>query len=358
MPDSNINIKINGETYDAWTSARIEQSLETLTNSFSLTIATSVSKDLKSDWNLKIGDSCQIYIDDDILIDGYINNLTPSINATSYGINVNGRGKTSDLIDCSYIESPKSWKEISFKSLAIALAKPFSIGVKVSKNVDSATVNQKFPFTVNTNNSAFDNLNLKAKEYGLLLTENSEGKLVIENSANIVTQDNLEYGVNILEASINYSDSERYSRYIVQAQSLKKQNIDNWTKQIGIQAEALDSEISRYRPKLIKSSSPLTVEMAQKEANWEALVRAGKSQELNVTVQGFRQSGNSLWKVNQLCDVLIPPLFIDPITQLLIVNVLFELSSSGSTTKLKLKRPDAFMKKPIKKVSKKDNMGW
>ena len=356
MPDNSIYISVDGKKFTGWTDVKISKSLETLTSSFELTATDKHLPDRNQDWLLRPQDECIISVGTEVLLTGYIDKLIPSVSKDSHTIKIIGRDKTSDIVDCSYTESKSSFSKVTMYTLIQKLVEPFGLTVKKDSSVSDT---EKFQFTVNKNDSIFNNLNKKANDLGILLITNSSGEIVLTNSGDATIDDVLEYGDNVESATVTYDYTNRFSEYIVNAQSLYKQSKGNWGTNIKITATSEDEGIKRYRPKLIKPNSPLSRTLAQKRANWEALIRSAKSQLINVTIPGFRTRGGVLWDLNKLVDVLIPPLYINPTVALLITAVEFSLSSSGTFTKMTLKRPDAYTSEPGRKISKVSNsLGW
>lgn len=357
MSKNDISISVGGKKYTGWKSVQITQSLETLSSQFMLSVVDKHDQKSNEDWLLRPQDECVIYLGDDKLITGYIDDVSNNIAADTHEIKINGRDKTGDLVDCNYIEPLNSWSKKNLFNFAITLCEPFGIGVSKSSDID---ISQTFAPTVNKSDTVFENINKHAKDLGILFITDSEGNVLLTNSGNTKTNDVLEYGKNIKRGNVSHTYSERFSKYILEAQTSIKSNNAGWGSNIKIKAETSDDGIKRYRPKLIKSSRPLTNAIAKKTVQWESSYRAGQSQTFNITVQGFRQSNDDIWKINTLVDVYAPPLYINPMTELLIVGITFILNESGSITQLQLKRKDVYTKKPgtPKNVKAVNSLGW
>lgn len=357
LDDNYVSISVDRKKYSGWSAITISKSLENLASSFDLVVIDKTNQKTNAEWLLRTQKECAVYIGKDKIITGFIEKVDADISFDSHNIKVSGRTKTADLIDCNYTESNKSFSKKSILTLARTLLEPFNINVSAGAGAD---VSQIFQFTVNSSDSIFKSLNQKANDLGLLLLTDSNGNLLITNSGNTKCKDSLEYGKSILSAEVSFDYTDRFSDYIVQAQTLPKEQKGAWATNINIQATSKDISIVRNRPKVIKVSSPLTRTTAQEYANWEALVRAAQSQTITIQVQGFRDGSGAVWDINKLIDVKIPPLYINPITELLITGVDFSLSENGTITKLTLKRKDAYIAKPFrsKKVQSLPSLGW
>lgn len=354
---NDVSISVNGQKYSGWTKVSIKKSLDTLSGFFDLIVVDMASPKLNENWPLKTQDNCVIRIGDDVIITGFIDSVKPTINSQNHTIQIRGREKTADLIDCSMTQSSKSFSKINFLNLAKTLADPFGITVK---NATTINLTDTFKFTVNSSETVFEILDKKAKELGVLLITNSKGELVIANSGSLTATDSLILGENVLSCSAVYDFTNRFSDYKIQSQA--SSGGGDWGSSSGgklsIAGASTDDEVTRFRPILIQGGGQLTNTKAKKRAQWEALIRAAKSQRVDTVVQGFRQSDDSLWKINELVSTLIPPLYINPATQLLISDVEYMLDENGSKVKMGLKRKDAYTANPVTKVKKQKGMGW
>lgn len=91
---------------------------------------------------------------------------------------------------------------------------------------------------------------------------------------------------------------------------------------------------------VIRAEGTVDPQKAQDRARWEAAARVGKSANLTLTVQGWRQENGDLWKVNHLAHVLDPLLTADG--EFLIVSVNYVLSSQGTLTTMNLSPKAAY----------------
>jgi prophage tail gpP-like protein len=111
-----------------------------------------------------------------------------------------------------------------------------------------------------------------------------------------------------------------------------------------VSATFKDKEVAaaRFRPTLISVDADSTAATCKQRVAAEALYRAANSQTFEVEVVGWRQSdGKTLWAVNQVVAVDIPPLYLK--ADLLVVQVNFQQTrDEGTITNLTLMRKDAF----------------
>ena len=101
MSDNIIYISVGGRKYTNWTSVKIDTSLETLTSSFTLSVVDKNIQKENSDWPIRPQDECIIFIGGEKIITGYIDELKVNVTKDSHIINIVGRDKTSDIVDCN-----------------------------------------------------------------------------------------------------------------------------------------------------------------------------------------------------------------------------------------------------------------
>jgi len=356
MPDNTVYIAVDGIKYSGWKKLSIKKSMESLANSFSLTVTDEDNQLSNSTWKLQTQKEAVIRIGGDKIITGFIDSVRAAITPDSHEITVAGRDKTADLIDCSYTGDQTSFSKINFLNLATELIKPFNIPIRLKEGVNVGTT---FRFTVNSGETVFAALERKARELGILLLTDPEGNLLLSNNTKEKADDSLIFGNNIISGDANYTFTNRFSVYIVRGQRSGTSG-SSWGggSGINVQGIGIDDGVSRTRPLIIRADSQMDSSLAERKAEWEALTRAAKSETITVMVQGFRQSSGALWDVNKLVDIYAPPLYANPTTEMLITNMEQTLDENGTRTKLTLKRADAYVAEPKATVKKQKNLGW
>lgn len=332
-------LKVSGRKFEGWTNFSVSLSMETIASSFRLDY-TDRETGSEVAWPITPQDPCEIYLGSDRIITGYVDSGNPSCDATGRKLSVEGRSKAGDLVDCSVDISPFSWRDIYLDSMAKIFCQPFGIPVKKLTSVGG-----KFSdVIVNTGESFFEVLDRMARQRGVLLLSNFSGELELTTVGAKKASEDLIQGINVKSASGSYSVKERFSKYTVKTQLARNDDIPA-VESFKIQASSTDPNITRHRPLLISSEAQTETINCKTRANFEAMVRAGRSTKVNVTVEGYRQKDGSLWSVNQLVYAKIP--WIGIAQELLISGVTFTKDASGSNTTLELVRKDAFTPQPV-----------
>ncbi len=350
---NNIKLNVRGQSFSGWTGVSVEKSLYQMTGTFGLTSTDRFPDDAEK-WNIALGDECTVSIDDQIIITGYIEDIPISYDSENHSIQMSGRDKTCDLIDCSFTEKAKEWNKQKIITIIRALCKPFSIDVDVDDSI-SDLVNAKTTddtFKINEGETIFDTIvRLCQGSKGVLPVSYGDGKLILTGSGTKNTYDDLELGVNVLSGTIDQSNRDRFQTYIVKAQG-KGKDTKALTPTNHPTAQYTDKLIQRHRPIVILLDGLGVVEDCQDRAEWEAVNRAGASRTIRYVVQGWTQSNGDVWPLNSLVQVKDSFLGINGTTWLIAAVNFTANNDAGTTTTLTLTHPETFDLPPVNPTEK------
>lgn len=339
-----VTLTIGGERHDGWTSVDVTRSIDTMCSSFRLDLTTHWA-DRPTPFKLEAGAACSVQVAGETLITGYIDTVSPRIDEQTRGISLAGRDRTADLIDCSAIASPGSWRDTSIEAIASQLAKPF--GVTVVAKAPTGPKLRRFAIQQGeTVQAAIERL---CRFAGLLAVSTSTGSLALivpSAAAPVVT---LKEGGNILAASADHDVSGRFSRYVVKGQSAGDDHANGKTVSQP-RGEAFDPAVRRYRPLLVIAEEQTTLANAGMRARWEATSRAGRAQSAIVTVQGWRNDAGGLFAPNTIATVDSPSLFMAG--RMLIQAVSLRLDDRGTVAELTVTPPEAWSQLAVPEVAK------
>jgi len=283
-----------------------------------------------------MGNACSLSIDGVEILDGYVDTVNPSISKDQKSIQVTGRCKTGDLVDCSAEDTPGEFLNLSLTAIVKKLSSPFS-GISVEALTD---VGEKFAvWKVNPGEGVFESIERAARQRAVLIYSDGLGKVLLARAGTQRLPGALVQGQNVLTAAATFSMIDRFSRYRVKSQVGGYEDIEPGDAQ-SIQGEALDLNVSRHRPKIVIAESQVESSNAKKRAQWEAAVRAGQSVAVSCTVFGFHDSQGNLWDVNKQVRFTSDWIGVD--ADLLITEVDFSKSEQGSVTTLTLESPKVY----------------
>lgn len=325
---------VGGTLYSGWKEMAITRQIDAISGGFELEL-TERWDGQSVRWPVYSGERCELRLGADTVIKGYVDRRPRRIGKDSHRVRVQGRDMTADLVDSSAVHSPDEWSGLGLLQLARILAKPF--GVAVSADVDVGAAFD--PFKLQPGESAFEAIERACRMRAVLPMSDGSGGLLLTRAGSGRTASAIVEGENLLEAETDDDWTQRYSHYIVKAQStsLLADDADGSAK---IKGEASDRGIDRYRPLLVIAEGIADAAAARERAMWEAGVRAGRAVSVIATVQGWRQTDGTLWPLNGLCPVKIPSLDVDD--RLLITGLTFRYGAQGSTTEITMTRADAF----------------
>lgn len=338
MADQNtLRLKVAGMLYAGWTAVNVKRSIESVAGGFELQFTTDPENPLP-DWRIPPGERCEVLLGDDVVLVGYVDDLSISYSADSHELKVSGRDRTGDLVDCS--APTKQYAALTLPELAKELAKPYGITV-----VNQSTI--KFQRSAHSNQpgeSVYRVLERRARQEAALLLSDGAGRLLVtEAGAGGNAGVSIVYGRDIKEASFQHSASDLFSEIVVKGQSAGGNQFsldENVAPQGRVQRKVEGLGVRRYRPLCIVAETQANGARCASRARWEAGYREAKSKSWDVTVAGWRHALGGIWQINQMAHLNCPLMGVDEL--LLIAAVDFSLDDSGSITKLKLAKPDAY----------------
>lgn len=347
MPE--VILTINGAIYGGWETVRISRGIEQIAGTFELAVSERWPGQ-STPMVIRPGDACTVSVDGEVLITGYVDDVTPEYDDVNHTVAVSGRDKSADLVDCSAIHASGQWSGRSMVQIAADVCKPFGVSVQADTGIGA----NFGTFALQEGESAFETIERMARMRGVLLLSDGKGGLLITRAGTekIPTQ----LGENILTASATLSWRDRYSKYIVKSQAVGG-DFTTPGEHSQAQAVATDPNITRYRPLIVMAEDQGGSGSIKDRAIWEASIRLGKGSRATISVQGWKH-GAGLWQPNRLVRVVSPWLGLD--REMLIASVAFVLDDSGTITELGLVLPAAYQLIPLpeKKKKKKEDDAW
>lgn len=348
-------LRVDGLELEGWTSIQVTRSLEQLADTFALAIST--SKVGRAD--LEEGAACEILIDGETVLSGYIDDVDGSDSGTTSSLAVTGRSRAGDLIDCSAVHA--AWRDTPGLQIAADLCEPFGIGV----TSDAGELPKERYFKVAEGETVFDVLYRLGRLHGARVVSRPDGSIVFTRTGLLRYPDVvIARGVNIVAAHVRRSAAERYSDYIFKAQAAADD--DHYGDAASaLKYEVTDEGVGRFRPLVVqvdgqKGGGAAALEQA---AKWERATRAGRSLQLEYDVARPLHMGSSwshdhgLWEPNII--VAVDDDVWDVAGEFLVTDVTLVRDGGGTRAQVKLTYPEAYdVKYPPKKKNKKKGTSW
>ncbi len=336
---SDIVLIVNGTRYEGWKAVEVSNSLDQICGTFSLAVSDKYPGK-PQEWGFKLGDECIVKISNEPVITGWIEEVITSYGKREHTIQINGRDKTCDLVDCTYQGTPNEWKGISVVEIISNLCARFGLEILTDFSVMERASTIVEEFKASEGATAFELISRLCETYALLPISRGDGILTLTEAGTSLAHDSLQSGKNILTARFEQSNIDRYSNYYVKGTARGNDNklLEVYIRPVG---EATDSVITRSRPLVILAETAIDSGYAKKQAHWEASRRAGQSRKFEYEVVGWLQSNGDIWKLNSL--VSVADFVFNVMNTLLISKVVYSLSlETGSTTKMTLVDKSAY----------------
>lgn len=343
-----VRLKVGTREWSGFTQIAVSRGLERSAGDFSFETTLKVP-DIANPILIRPLSRCQVFLDDDPVISGFVDAVSPSFDAASSSAGVSGRSATADLVDCSATGDPSSWSDLTVAQIARSIAAPYSVGV-----IDNVRSKNKIGrFRLNKNEHAFDAIERLARLDALLVTDTPFGAMSLERVSEDKSTTTLELGPTgpggILAGAATFDGSGLFSELRVKGQRKGKGN------QTGNKLRTLetveDDAVDRFRLLLMDAPGRADRARCREVARWEVAGRLAKSIQAQVTVRGWRQKSGELWRPNLRVDIDCWRLAL--FGELLISEFNFALDKAGgAVTVLYLSPPDAFVPLNPKKRKK------
>lgn len=328
-----VQLHIEGALYGGWKAISIRRSLDIFADTFDLTLTDTEAGQARS---IKLGSPCQVRIDGETLITGYVDRIRPSYDAERRGITVSGRSKTADLVDCSLPPHKLSGVQKREQTL-LELAKFVGALVGVGARSEVSGLAKRRVSVIENTETLFEFLESHSRADAVMLRSDTDGNLVITRASDERVGTALVLGENIEEAEGEFSERDRFSHYYVSTQQTNW-NDDEPELAAHITGEAADVNV-RYRPTTVPVDS-MDAAQAKRRAEWQRNVHYGRSRQATYTVTGWHHK-DGLWEPNTRVRVIDEWMGFDD-EWLMIGTVEFVLDGKGQRTRLTVMPPEAY----------------
>jgi prophage tail gpP-like protein len=333
MGPETVTIEIGGNVWTAFEEIEWTAALDEAARTFRFSIAASLGN-AQTAWMFRpAGGVLRIRANNDLAITGYVDRYQPKLSEHSERIiEVSGRGKAQDFIDCAAIHPTGRFENQTILQIAQALDK-FGVGISSTEKLDPVDEHQITP-----GETAFRAVRKLVDDGdGLTMCGQADGSIRLMRMGKTLHAGALREGVNFKGASADLNWSQRHSIVLVRAQKADGSGKGN----LQIEAQASDKAVGRYRPIVIVADQDDDASDAQEKANNHLKREAGEALKASGTVQGFRDDAGALWEPGNL--VWIESDFLGLRGAMGIEKVVCKQSrSGGSVASLELVDPRAY----------------
>lgn len=306
---------------------------------------------------LRPGEACTVLLGKDRVLTGFVDRHQIELAPRSHGIEIVGRGKCQDLVDCSALWPGQVISNSTVLQVAQRLAQPFGITVTGQGDTPVGSGSVLPYIVVPIGESCWSVIERLCAVAGLLAYEQPDGSLYVGPGFTVAQSvssgplarraaSGFREGVNVLSARAMFANDARYSQYLAHRVSVEQfRNVSS--ESYNLVATATDDGVNRYRVLafVAEAGNEPDLPQAQATAYWEAGRRWGRSRMVHLTTDAWRDADGVLYEPNTIVTLELPTLKI--VGQDWIVSeVTYRKSEAGTTCDLTLMPPQAFLLRP------------
>jgi len=345
-----VSIQVDGQSISGWTGVTIEQAIDNCADAFSISAPFDPERaNLRERFKPFGYKPCKVYIGDDLIITGRIEKVELTDSVDGQTLIVQGRNSTGVLVDCYIDEVGYQYNKRTLRGIIKLLIAKYDIELEPDpdKKIDTGIIQE---CAAEPGQKIFDFLAKLAEGYGLFLSSNTKGELVLSYPpeagnpvASIVAGESPYIG-----GSASYDGSTRFSRYKVIVQDFAEKPLHGY---------ATDPDVPIYRPSVELGETTLT---DRKEA-WDDICSTAihkralafaRSARNTVSVSGWRDGNGVLWKKGSTITLLAPALMIRREWDFVLAGITLKIDESqGRVADLRLVLPQAYKNKMPDKES-------
>jgi len=343
--DDEVTLTVGNQVLAGWQRVEVTRVLAAIPASFELEVTERYPNAPTID--VQPGEPCTVKIGGDLVITGYVDRYSASINPAQHTVRISGRSKSEDLVDCSAIvgdQKSPGFQIMNGNTLAIArsLAKPYDIEVQSTAG-DGPTIPQ---FNVLLGESPWDIIDRISKYSQMIVYDLPDGSIMLAKVGTESMGSGFAIGENIEGASVILSMDERFSEYEGHLTSVLVFGTEAGVNTPTVGEIVRDEGVPRFRKRYVISEQFIQGhEIVKERAVWEMNRRKGRSYQFNVLCDSWRDATGKLWEVNKLAPIRAPVLKLRD-KSFLIGAVTFRRDENGQHGELALWPPEAFFVEP------------
>lgn len=354
--ENDVVVEIDGKSHNSWKNYDIDSDFLIPADAFAFDIGVPSDSTVLPDYS---GAEVKVRINDTLVMTGIVDTVQHGISKTNRTYRLNGRDKSSVLVDCS---APiTNVKGLTVLDAVKKIVEPLGIKqvqLKAEKNPLLDKVD------IDVGETAWNAAMRCANSAGLHLWFEPNGVLIVGgadySTPPVATLCCMKDGSqnNFEQADLSFDVSNRFSEITFLAQSHGKQGQDNKND---LKLVYKDSEMTTYKPKTVVVSDVDNLEALQKWAKKYIADSILEGFTLTIIVPDHKMQDGTLWQPGQRVHVICEEYDIDAI--FFLMGRRFMLSRQGGTqTELRFKQdgiwtPDAYSAKAEKARKRKGKKG-
>ncbi|MCA8026474.1 phage baseplate assembly protein [Burkholderia cepacia] len=337
----------DGLSLTGWKSVRITRSIEVATSSFDLTCSADAN-------TLKLvskeGAPIKVSIGDDTVLTGYVETVESILTSRTHDIRISGRGKLSDLVDCS-CRIDKINANTKLKDLCSTIAQPYAVNVVVADDTTQKMLDQ-LPVLprqlVSITETAWEVIERYARYCGVLVFEGAAGELTISTAGTGEGDSGVAVGENIEAIVCTKTTLGTFSTFNAVLSAYSMGADDEGVENLPVVTVVAKSTTGRLRPTYFVSEQSATDRLfVEKRVNWMASRAYGRSRRVRVMVDSWRDADGAPWTPNINYPVSAGGVGVPDGTMLLLAGVTYILNENGTHAELVFGPRQGFLPEPV-----------
>jgi prophage tail gpP-like protein len=324
-----VSVAVGGMEYSSFERVTVTYAANQAARAFAFTVSDGEAP-WADQWNFMPGTPVTVSANEQLLVTGYVNRMTPSFDAEHHTVEVSGTSKGADSVKSSAEHKKGEFRDKTIIQIAQELDKQ---GVGFKTDIQQPKIEY---FRLNPMETVFGAVERLARRHPMLLQGMPDGSIKLTKGGMGGMNAPLIQGVNILGGSATFDDTDQHSEYKVKGQRVF--GVDK--KALRIVATEKDSGVKRHLPKHVHQESDIDEETAGKRAKHHKNRQQGESVTASIKTQSWFDGAGMLWQANALVFVACPILKLN--NQMLIKSVSLTQDNSGSFAQLSLVLPQAF----------------
>jgi len=341
FPDDELTIEVDGKIFGGWDSVQVARGCERMPSSFTISLTERFPGEAEG-VVIEPGQACVVKMGRDTVLTGYVDRYVPALDAKRHTVLIMGRSRAQDLVDCAAIFDTFQISGQTVGQIATTLASKYGISVSLPDG-EGPVVPQ---LNLQLGETSWDVVERLCRFAKFLCYDDPEGNIVLRNVSSERHSSGIREGENLLSAFPDYGMDQRFSEYQVYPLSvlplMQAEDAAGGAGRLPAPfGEAKDEGVGRLRRRVIileHSGTGDIREASQKRAEWEQSRRIGRSDDITVQVDSWRDSEGRLWEPNRLASVHVPTCKVEEETWT-VVEVTYLRGEGGTTARLMLMNP-------------------
>lgn len=292
----------------------------------------------------------QIYIGGNLMINGTVEKISPSLTETSNSINVQGRSKTAVLVDCTFEkDDTMNFQKAALDEIADIVVDKFGFGTSFPNGAGPIFEKAGPSSPISTPFNFLQNL---SRQRSLLMSQNPIANLLFRRAktTGVPVAELIEGQQGVLVSTADYDGTKRFSKYDVFGQEPGKN--DNFAQllasiskkpvEVDVSGQDItDPSIFAIRPKSIQANDTNQGNI-ENVARWTLTSDIAASINIPMGYEGWLRPDGQLWAEDELILVQAPSIMVYKPFVLSIKSVLFRSLPNAKTVDFTLTIPGAY----------------